>query len=300
MNQSAIVEIDKVSKTYGNREVVNKVSFAVEPGEVLGLVGPNGAGKTTTIRMLLDIIKPDSGSVRVFGLPLNDEAKARIGYLPEDRGLYRNLQVWQTLLYLASLKGLSRKEAAGRASELLERVNLLAHKDKKVGELSRGMSQLVQFVATILHQPDLVVLDEPFAALDPLNVRLMKEMIAERRHHGTALILSTHQMNQVEELCDRVVMIDQGQVVLYGWLREIKQRFKSNSVNLAASRLPPGLPGIRATQDKGAYLQLTLDDSTQPQALLQTLVESGVVVERFEVALPSLEDIFVQVARGEP
>ena len=297
MNQTPRpVEIEGVSKSFGDRQVVREVSFAAERGEVLGLVGPNGAGKTTTIRMLLDIIKPDGGSVRVFGQPLNDATKARIGYLPEDRGLYRSLRVWETLVYLASLKGIPNREARGRANELLERVGLLAHKDKKVVELSRGMSQLVQFAATILHRPDLVVLDEPFAALDPLNVRLMKDMVAERRNEGAAFILSTHQMSQVEELCDRVLMINGGQVVLYGRLREIKLRFRDHAVNVVCEKLPSQLPGVRSVRDMGTYVQLALEDGVQPQAVLQALVERGVAIERFEVAMPSLEDVFVRVA----
>jgi ABC-2 type transport system ATP-binding protein len=295
-NQPRPVEIESVSKSFGDRQVVREVSFAAERGEVLGLVGPNGAGKTTTIRMLLDIIKPDSGSVRVFGRPLDEAAKARIGYLPEDRGLYRSLRVWETLVYLASLKGIQNREAGGRANELLERVGLLAHKDKKVAELSRGMGQLGQFAATILHRPDLVVLDEPFAALDPLNVRLMKEMIAERRSQGAAFIMSTHQMDQVEELCDRVVMIDQGRVVLYGRLHEIKLKFSDHAVNVVCDHVPPALPGVRSVQDKGAFTQLALEDGVQPQAVLRALVERGVAIERFEVALPSLEDVFMRVA----
>lgn len=301
MNQTPRpVEIEGVSKSFGDRQVVREVSFAAERGEVLGLVGPNGAGKTTTIRMLLDIIKPDGGSIRVFGQPLDGAAKARIGYLPEDRGLYRSLRVWETLVYLASLKGVPNREARGRANELLERVGLLAHKDKKVVELSRGMSQLVQFAATILHRPDLVVLDEPFAALDPLNVRLMKDMVAERRNEGAAFILSTHQMSQVEELCDRVLMINGGQVVLYGRLREIKLRFRDHAVNVVCEQVPPGLPGVRSVRDMGAYTQLALEDGVQPQAVLQALVERGVAIERFEVAMPSLEDVFVRVAGRKP
>jgi len=291
-----VVELLEVSKSFGERQVVREVSFSAEAGEVLGLVGPNGAGKTTTIRMILDIIKPDSGTIRVFGRPLTEEAKERIGYLPEERGLYRGLGVWETLLYLASLKGMDRWKAMERAQGLLEAVGMLPHKYKRVQELSRGMGQLVQFVATILHRPQLVIFDEPFAALDPVNVKLIKDMVRDLRRDGTTVILSTHQMNQVEELCDRVVMIDKGVVVLYGGLREIKQRFSANSVLISCDGLPQGLGGIRSLRDRGDCLELFLEEGVKPQELLRRLLERGVAVERFEVALPSLEEIFIRVA----
>ncbi len=291
------VEVAGVSKTFGGRQVVRDVSLSAQVGEVLGLVGPNGAGKTTTIRMMLDIVRPDSGSVRLFGLPPNGAAKARIGYLPEDRGLYRSLSAWDTLLYLASLKGIPPQEASRRATALLERVGLLAHKSKKVAELSRGMSQLLQLVATILHRPDLVILDEPFAALDPLNVRLMKELIAENRQRGAAFVLSTHQMGQVEELCDQVVMIDKGQIVLSGGLRDIKVKFSDHAVNVVCTHLPADLPGVRSVQDTGTQQRLVLESGVQPQDILRTLLDLDVRVDRFEVALPSMEDVFVRVAR---
>ncbi len=293
-----LAEMQGVSKSFGGRQVVADVSFGARKGEVLGVVGPNGAGKTTSIRMLLDIIKPDSGSVRMFGRAPDDDAKAHIGYLPEDRGLYRNLRVWDTLLYLAALKGMSAGEAAPRARELLERVSLWEHRQKKVGELSRGMGQLIQFVTTILHRPALVVLDEPFAALDPLNVRLMKEMVAESVSQGTGVILCTHQMNQVEELCHRVVMINRGGVVLHGGVAEIKRQFSDNAVEVVAPSIPRDLRGVRAWQDQGGgRMHLGLDAGVKPQDVLKALVERGVLVEKFEVALPSMEDVFVRVAR---
>ncbi len=291
------VEVAAVSKSFGGRQVVKDVSFSVQAGEVLGLVGSNGAGKTTTIRMMLDIVRPDSGSVRLFGLPSSDAAKSRIGYLPEDRGLYRSLSVWDTLVYLASLKGVPPPEASRRAAALLERVGLLVHKGKKVAELSRGMSQLLQFAATILHQPDLVILDEPFAALDPLNVRLMKELAAEERRRGAAFVLSTHQMGQVEELCDQVVMIDGGHVVLSGSLRDIRMKFSDHAVNVVCAHLPGDVPGVRSVQDAGTHRHLVLDPGVQPQDVLRTLLDLGVPIDRFEIALPTMEDVFVRVAR---
>jgi len=293
------VEVKGVSKNFGGRTVVHGVSFTVEPGEVLGLVGPNGAGKTTTIRMLLDIIKPDSGHILIDGQPLTQELQDDIGYLPEERGLYRNLRVVDTLVYLASLKGMPRHQALGEAEALLDTVGMGPHRHKKVAELSRGMTQLVQFAATLVHRPKLVVLDEPFAALDPVNVRLMKEVIARLREEGTTLLLSTHQMNQVEELCDRVVMIDQGQVALYGRLSEVKRRFRGNSLLLACEPQPPALDGVDRIEDHGDHWQLYLREGTDPQRLLAQLLAAGVRVDRFELATPSLEEIFIRVVKGQ-
>ncbi len=237
-----VVEVSGISKSFKGIKVVDNVSFSIGQGEIFGMVGPNGAGKTTTIRMLMDIIKPDSGEIKILGEPINEEVKNRIGYLPEERGLYKKLTVSQSLSYLAALKNMKRRLARERAEELLKRVNMLPHKDKKTEELSHGMGQLIQFVATILHDPELVVFDEPFAALDPVNTQLLKELILELRSQGKSVILSTHMMNQVEELCDRILMINKGQAVLYGSLAEIKSRYRNNSVFLECDRLPEGLP----------------------------------------------------------
>ena len=294
------IQVEGVSKTFGDRTVVRDLSFEVEQGEVFGLVGPNGAGKTTTIRMLLDIIRPDQGSLRLLGQAMGEELKARIGYLPEERGLYRGLKVIETLRYLANLKGMDSGTAESRAAILLDRLGMLAHKEKKVSELSRGMGQLIQFAATILHEPELVILDEPFAGLDPVNVRLLKDLLMKLSREGATVVFSTHQMDQVEELCDRVLMINHGRAVLYGRLRDIKRRFRSNAVFLAASSYPDGLKGVASWRDHGTYWELLLKDGSRPQEVLERLLALGVEVDRFEVATPSLEEIFVQVAGEEP
>jgi ABC-2 type transport system ATP-binding protein len=221
-------EVNKVVKSYGKKPVVNDVSFSVAQGEIFGLIGPNGAGKTTTIRMMMDITKPDSGNICILGERLSEDTKNKIGYLPEERGLYRKLTVVETLTYLAALKGSQIKSS--RVEELLKRIDMLPHKNKKIEELSRGMGQLIQFLATIIHDPQLVVLDEPFAGLDPVNTELLKEIVLELRSQGKAIILSTHLMNEVEELCDRILMIDRGRSVLYGRLADIKKRYRNNSV----------------------------------------------------------------------
>ncbi len=291
------IEVSQVSKSFRDTRAVNDLSFTVGTGEVFGMVGPNGAGKTTTLRMLMDIIKPDTGEIIILGEAINEETKNRIGYLPEERGLYRKITVSESLAYLAALKNMKGRLARDRAAELLERVDMLQHKNKKIEELSRGMGQLIQFIATILHDPELIVLDEPFAGLDPVNTELLKGFILELKGQGKSIILSTHIMNQVEELCDRVLMINKGQAVLYGSLGEIKSKFKNNSIFLECDRIPDGLPGVVGRQDHGKYLELFLDGQTPPSKVLSALVNNGVTVDRFEMSTPSLNEIFIQVVK---
>jgi len=291
------VEILHVYKSFGGKEVVKDVSFTLKQGEVFGLVGPNGAGKTTTIRMLMDIIKPDSGEIRVFGQPLGEETKNRIGYLPEERGLYRKMRVSDSLVYLASLKNVESRLASGRAEELLKQVDMLPHKGKKISELSRGMGQIIQFLVTIIHNPDLVILDEPFAGLDPVNRQMIKDIVLELKGQGKAAILSTHMMNEVEEMCDRILMIDKGGVVLYGNLAEIKWRFRNNSVFVECEGAIGDLAGVSGRKEHGKYVELFLDGDTPPQKILSQLVEKNIHIDRFEVSTPSLNEIFLQVVK---
>jgi ABC-2 type transport system ATP-binding protein len=291
---AAVAEVSNVVKTYGSKSVVNNVSFGVSPGETFGLIGPNGAGKTTTIRMMMDIVKPDSGEIRILGERLSEETKNKIGYLPEERGLYKKLTVTETLTYLAALKG---KQVDSRRTEgLLKRVGMLAHKNKKIEELSRGMGQLIQFLATIIHDPQLIILDEPFAGLDPVNTELLKEIILEMRGQGKAFILSTHQMNQVEELCDRILMINHGRSVLYGRLTDIKNKYRNNSVLVDAEDELGELDGVVNIRQQGKYAELFLDGKTPPQQVLKQIVSRGIAVNRFEVTTPTLNQIFIQVA----
>ena len=289
------VEISHLHKSFGGNEVVNDVSFSLTTGEVFGLVGPNGAGKTTTIRMLMDIIRPDSGKIRLFGQPLEEDTKNRIGYLPEERGLYRRMTVSDSLVYLASLKNMEAKVAKERTEELLKQVDMLPHQGKKISELSRGMGQIIQFVVTIAHNPDLIVLDEPFAGLDPINTQLLKEIVLELKEQGKTIILSTHMMNEVEEMCDRIMMINKGRVVLYGELAEIKWRYRNNSVFVECDGDIGELEGVSRKQARGKHLELFLDGETPPQTILNQLVEKNVQVNRFEVSTPSLNEIFIQV-----
>ena len=303
-----ILEISHLAKSFGDVQAVSDVSFAVEQGEIFGLLGPNGAGKTTTIRIMMDIFKPDRGTVAVFGGPLDMAKKRRIGYLPEERGLYKEQKLEPTLVYLATLKGLDEKVARSRLGSWLERFDLTEHRQKKVKELSKGMQQKAQIIATLLHEPDLIVIDEPFSGLDPVNTRLVKQVFAEQRAAGKAIIMSTHQMHQVEELCNRIVLIDAGRTVLYGAVNEIKRNFAGNAIVLEGQGDFSELPGVLEMRKHNGAYHMALAVGTDPQQVLQQLaVRQGTRLERFELAEPSLEDIFVNVVghkvgdgHGEP
>ncbi len=289
------VEVSHVAKSFGNTIAVLDTSFAVERGAILGLLGPNGAGKTTSIRLILDIFKPDHGSISVFGGSMTEEMKDRIGYMPEERGLYQDAPLERCLLYLASLKGVPARAARERLSEYLERFDLIAHKDKKVKELSKGMQQKAQVINTVLHQPDLVIIDEPFAALDPINAQLVKDLMRELRARGTSILMSTHQMHQVEELCDHIVLIDAGCNVLDGSLSEIRRRFSGHAVLVRTAGRLPDIPGTQQVQQQNGTTRLALAQETSPQQVLEMLVARGVTLERFEIAVPTLAEIFIQV-----
>jgi ABC-2 type transport system ATP-binding protein len=288
------VEVSHVVKAFTDKVAVNDLSFSVAQGEVFGLIGPNGAGKTTTIRMMMDIIKPDSGEVTIFGEKLGEATKNKLGYLPEERGLYKKLSVLESIVYLASLKGMDKQAATEKADELLEKTGMSATKSKKIEALSRGMGQIIQSIVTIIHDPQLVVLDEPFAGLDPVNTEMLKGMYLELRNQGKAVILSTHQMNQVEELCDRILMVNNGQAVLYGDLTEIKARYRGNSVLLDFKGEPGEISGVTDKRQHKGYIELMLDGKTTPQQVLEHLMRRGVVINRFEVATPSLNEIFLK------
>jgi ABC-2 type transport system ATP-binding protein len=290
------VEVHHIVKSYADKVVVDNLSFSVAQNEIFGLIGPNGAGKTTTIRMMMDIIKPDSGEVTILGQKLTEASKNRLGYLPEERGLYKKLTVMDSIIYLASLKGMDQRLSREKADKLLNQTGMLPHKGKRIEELSRGMGQIIQFIVTIIHDPELVILDEPFAGLDPINTELMKGMFLELRNQGKAVILSTHQMNQVEELCDRILMINNGRSVLYGNLREIKARYMSHSVILDFEGELGQVPGVTEKRPHKGYVELVLDGNTTPKQVLKRLASTGVVIKRFEVATPSLNEIFLEVA----
>jgi ABC-2 type transport system ATP-binding protein len=289
------VEVNHIVKSFASKVAVDDLSFSMAQGEIFGLIGPNGAGKTTTIRMMMDIIKPDSGNVTIFGEKLSEAIKNRLGYLPEEKGLYKKLRVLDSIIYLASLKGMDTHSAEEKANQLLSQTGMLPHRKKKIEELSRGMGQIIQFIVTIIHDPQLVILDEPFAGLDPVNTELLKGMFIDLRNQGKAVILSTHQMNQVEELCDRILMVNNGRSVLYGGLAEIKSKYQNNSVILDFKGELGEMPGVAEKRTHKGYVELVLDGKTTPQQLLERLVSRGIVINRFEIATPPLNQIFLDV-----
>jgi len=290
------IEVNNVTKKYGDRIVVDNVSFTVSGHEILGIIGPNGAGKTTNIRMVMDVIKPDSGSVLVFGKKFDDDLKDRIGYLPEERGLYRKSHIIDSMVYLATLKGMSVEKAKQRSEELLARVGFQNYRNRKIEELSHGMAQIVQILVAIVHDPQIIILDEPFNGLDPVNVKMVKEMILELKTQGKAIMLSTHRMNEVEELCNRIFMISKGKNVLYGDIDEIKARYKSDSILLDYEGDIGKIEGIEIKPVKNHTVEIHPHGKLTHQQLLEILIARKVMINKFEVSTPSLNDIFIQVA----
>ena len=290
-----ILQIDGLTKTFGPKTVVNDVSFDVRRGEMFGFLGPNGSGKTTTIRMCLGIIRPNAGSLRILGSRPEREVLKSVGYLPEERGLTKKVRVMEILRFLGRLKGMTAEAAEKRALELLERLNLYEHRDKQVEDLSRGMTQLVQFIGAIIHDPELIILDEPFAGLDPLNVELMKELLTERQKAGASVMFSTHIMSDVEELCERVALISDSRLLVFGDLAEIKRQRGANSVQVQAKgEVPTALANARRKGLPGGIVDYAIDDGRTPESILRAYLDAGIEVERFELALPSLNDIFVE------
>lgn len=299
---SSLLSIQQVRKTFGKKVAVSNVSFEVFPGEVFGLLGPNGAGKTTTIRMALDIFKPDAGTIMVFGGPMTPDKQDRIGYMPEERGLYPDMKVLDCLVFLGTLKGMSRQEAKGKAIQYLEQLELGDQQKTKIENLSRGMTQKVQVIAAALHEPDLLIIDEPFANLDPVNAQLVRDIIIRLRNQGKSVIMTSHQLNLVEAMCDRIALIYEGKVVLYGPLAEVRRQFAKDALLVQGSgELPGELKGVVAIDRRTmSDWYLTLEPGTRPQTIAQQLFTSnGFHLDRFEVAMPSLDEIFVQVVRGQ-
>ncbi|MBK8432979.1 MAG: ATP-binding cassette domain-containing protein [Chloroflexi bacterium] len=295
----SIVTVAHIRKLFGQKVAVSDVSFEVQAGEVFGLLGPNGAGKTTTIRLILNIFPLDGGRIEVLGGPLNKSTADRVGYMPEERGLYPDMRVLDCLVFLGRLKGLDKATAKQRALGYLERLEIGDQQRTKIGQLSRGMTQKVQVIAAILHQPDLLIIDEPFANLDPINAALVREVILELRDKGKAVIMTSHQMGLVEALCDRIGLINKGKVVLEGKVSEVRRQFASHVLRVSGQgHLEMGLGGVAHVQHlpSGEWdLFLTVETSTQ--AVLAQLIQQGFILDRFEVALPSLDEIFVRVVK---
>jgi ABC-2 type transport system ATP-binding protein len=294
------VSIQGVSKTFASNRAVDRLSFDVPAGSIFGLLGPNGSGKTTTIRMILKILLPDEGTIRVLGRDLDEDGKKRIGYLPEERGLYKGMRVGEQLAFFGALHGLSLGEARLRAQKWLARFDAADWYARKIQELSKGMQQKVQFIGTILHEPDLVILDEPFSGLDPVNARLLKDVMLELRDGGCTVIFSTHQMEQVEKSCDRICLIHQGRAVIQGPLAQIRQEHGGNTVHLEYTGDLPGdliRPFAERVDDHGQYAEIRLRHPEDAGALLRSVV-GAVEIRRFEISEASLEEIYIRLVEG--
>ncbi len=290
--------VDNISKRFGPIQALDGASFTVEPGRIFGLLGSNGAGKTTAMRIVLDILRADSGGVTWNGRANTDVPRKTWGYLPEERGLYLRMQVMEVLSFFASLYGVSQADATGEVEDWLERFRITEYRDRKVEELSKGNQQKIQFIAAILHDPDVLIMDEPFTGLDPVNVQLLKEAFLAMRDRGKTLIFSTHQMEQVEELCESIAIIDRGRVVVHGGVRDVKRDMGQRVVRLAtADGADAGwleqLDGVRIGRRREDYVELTVPTGTDPQLVLRAAIERGERVTRFEIADPSLEEVFI-------
>ncbi len=292
------VVLERVTKRYGLLTAVGDLSLRIRQGALFGLLGPNGAGKTTTLRMLMRILIPDEGSIQVFGEPLSERAQDRIGYLPEERGLYPRMQVRKLLVFLGALKGLPEREAGRRASAWLERLELAEWSEKKIIDLSKGMQQKVQFIAAVIQRPPLLILDEPFSGLDPINVAVVKDIMLELRAQGSTIVLSTHRMEQVEMMCDSICLINKGQNILQGELRVIKKSYGKNTLRIECSgdgdflKQVPAV--VRSVNRFGTVIEAKLQPGADAQDILKAAVERGVCVTRFELIEPSLNDIFIE------
>jgi len=291
------VDVQWVSKAFGTVQAVKDVSFSLHGGEIFGLLGPNGAGKTTIIRLILDIFKPDNGKIAVLGGVMNESKLSRIGYMPEERGLYQDVPLEKCLVYLARLKGMSKSEAKDRVLDFLERFDLSDYRNKQVKQLSKGMQQKAQIIATLVHEPELVIVDEPFSGLDPVNTKMVKDILRDLRDQGVAIIMSTHQMHQVEELCDRILLIDQGQALLHGEINAIRSEYAGNVILVGTPGSLPALEGISDIDSYNSTYRLVLTPDTSPKVILTQLVAQNIPVERFEIAVPTLDEIFIEVVQ---
>ena len=295
-----VIELRNVTKRFDEFVAVRDLSLEVREGTIFGLLGPNGAGKTTSIRMIVNITAPDEGGVAVMGEPVSPAVQPRIGYLPEERGLYKKMKVGEQLVFFAALKGLSSAEAAKRVDQWLERLELSEWKNKKPTDLSKGMQQKVQFIVTVIHDPEVLILDEPFSGLDPVSVNLLKTVILDLKQRGKTIIFSTHQMEQVEQMCDDICLINHGTQVLSGGLREVKRRFGKNTVILDYEGAESFLDGdlVKRHNRFANYSEILLNEGADAQEVLRRALAAGARVNRFELVEPSLNDIFIEVVTG--
>jgi ABC-2 type transport system ATP-binding protein len=292
------LSVEHIYKSFGQLQAIADLSMQVEEGALFGFLGPNGAGKTTTMRMILDIFRPDSGQITWNGTPVGEVARRTWGYLPEERGLYPKMEVEDHLLFLARLNGLSKEEAARELNEWLERFNIGANRKKKVEELSKGNQQKIQFLAAVLHNPDVLLMDEPFSSLDPINANVLKEAFLELHRRGKTIIFSTHQMDEVEELCQDIVIINKGQLVIQGSVREIKHRQGRNVARLRLENDPEvrwldDFSPVEVIRRREDYVEMRLPADINPNLIVEAAVQHGGIINRFEVVEPSLTDVFI-------
>jgi ABC-2 type transport system ATP-binding protein len=293
--RETVLRAEGLCKWFGRTQVVEDLSLEVKRGEIVGLLGPNGSGKTTSLRMMLGLIPPDAGRVTILGQP-PQQARDRTGYLPEERGLYKDERALDMLVYVGRLRGMSRTEARRRALEWMARLKLEDHTRSRVEKLSHGMQQRLQFIASVLHDPELLILDEPFQGLDPIHTLLLLQILGELRDQGVAIVLSTHQLDLAEQLCDRVAMLFQGRVVVEGTLEEIRQKFAGRVVRVIAESLPPDLPGVQEIRSFGREKKLILEEQADPDSILRALLERGARVDLWERHALSLYEVFHLVA----
>lgn len=294
---SSILSIQNVVKQYQNHRAVDHLSFEVPRGIIFGLLGPNGAGKTSLIRIITTITKADEGQVLLDGEPIGALTPTMIGYMPEERGLYKKMKVLEHILYLAELRGLTRKDAINQAKYWFERFDIVSWKDKKIEELSKGMQQKIQFIATIIHQPKLLILDEPFSGLDPINANIIKDEIYNLNKQGTSIIFSTHRMEQVEEICEEIVLMNQGKKVLDGNLKEVKERYKHHqySIHYRNTDLPSTVKSaFRIVEDQDNHIVIQVGAQDEPNTIIKGLLNAGLDIASFNEVLPTINEIFIQ------
>jgi ABC-2 type transport system ATP-binding protein len=296
-----IVELQHVRKAYDTKIAVADLSFQIEPGIMFGLLGPNGSGKTSTIRMMIGMTLPDSGTVNLFGQPFKRDLLTRVGYLPEERGLYKKMKVIDQLIFLGQLHGLDAATAGKRAYAWCERMEITEAIEKKTEELSKGMQQKIQFIAALLHEPDLIIMDEPFSGLDPVNATLLQDTLVDLRNQGRTILFSTHRMDQVEKLCDAIALINRGNLVLSGAMREIKSRYPRNRVQVIFDGDARFLdhPTVASAKNYSGHAEIKLHDDASAQHLLAAAIENGTHINHFEVMEPTLEEIFIEAVGGK-
>jgi ABC-2 type transport system ATP-binding protein len=295
-----VIELRNVTKRFDEFVAVRDLSLEVRQGTIFGLLGPNGAGKTTSIRMMVNITAPDEGDVLVMGQHVSPELQPRIGYLPEERGLYKKMKVGEQLVFFANLKGINSTEAANRVDQWLARLEMSEWKNKKPTDLSKGMQQKIQFIVTVIHDPEVLILDEPFSGLDPVSVNVLKSVILDLKERGKTIIFSTHQMEQVEQMCDDICLINHGTQVLSGGLRAVKRRYGKNTVIIdyegADSFLGDDL--VKRHNRFANYSEILLNNGADAQEVLKRALAAGARVNRFELVEPSLNEIFIEVVTG--